>query len=281
MQCVHEFLCTQVALSHFENHLSLSNVEQAIRDQYDLFAQEINYEKLKGLRSDFYESSSDISLFHLFQNAFKYSSHHKEAYSDIKNLFFEINNYFEQIVFHCNEILISIEIVVHNYISFCASLMIESDYGIAAAAYELFKALKFYQKKNIFDPLIQITEQAQCVKSAIENIVLKSIYFQEHTVTSYIKKLQKPMFLLQVSLPEMCNLKTYLTNSYGNVQKTMQVRLNMYHQQKYFKTMENDEIKKLFLKYFSDLLALYLLCKDVKSIFEDLLINFRSFIYEI
>ena len=280
MELIRELLCAQIGLFHFENDIDLAKIEQTITDQYDLVIKEIKYDKLKTLGSDFYNSNSDISLFYLFQNAFQYAICNEDAYMDIKKIFFEMFNCFEQIVFFCNKIVISIEAVVLDYISFYKCLMQDCDYE--KAAYAILKSSNSYQMENIFVPLEHIASRIQSVKCVTEEIVSKYTPFQENFQTGHIKRLRKPMFLLHTSLPQLSSSKMYVIESFKKVEQTMSGRFMMHTvKQTHYKSWKNDETKKLFLKSYSNLLALCLCCKDVKNVFEDLLIKLRSMMHEI
>ena len=276
---IRKLLSAQIGLFHFENCINLTNSEKAIEDQYHLLNEEIEYGKLKALNSDFYDSSSDNSLFYLFHDAFGYANSHKEAYLDIKNVMFEMVKLLERIVLHFNNIVISIQTALFNYISAYKCLMQDSDYE--QAAYAILGSINDYQMETIFLPLKQIAEQPLSVKATIEKIVLKYIPLQEHFETGYIKNLQKPICLLRNSLLELFNTTTYVTSAYENMKEAMKGRMMNTVKQAHLKSWENQETKKSFLKYYSKLLALCLTCKDVKNVFEDLLINFRSLIHEI
>ena len=280
MERIRKLLSAQIGLFHFESCINVTNVEQIIVAKYDLMIKDIQYDKIKTLSSDFYDSNSETSLFHHFQNALRYTNHHREAYSDIKKIMFEIIDCFVQIVLHCNKITISIEALLVNFISFYECLM--QDYDYERTAYEILQSLNDYQAKNIFFPLERIAEQPQCIKSTIEKVVSKYIPLQEQleTTLAHIKNLHKPMFLLQTSLPELS--KAHANESYERVKEAIRGRFMMHTvKEKNSKSWGNHETRKLFLEYYSNLLALCLSCKDVKGVFEDLLINFQSLIHEI
>ena len=75
-----KLLSAQIGLFYFENCINLTNSEKVIEDQYHLLNKEIEYGKLMALISDFYDSSSDNSLFYLFHDSLGYANRHKEAY---------------------------------------------------------------------------------------------------------------------------------------------------------------------------------------------------------
>ena len=280
MECVHELLCSQIGLFHLESDIDLTNIEQAIIKKYNTFKKEIKHEKLATLSSDFYDVNSDIGLFHLFRNAFEYATRNEfEACSDIKKIFFEMLNCFEKIVIYCDKIVVSIEAVTLNYISFYQYLMQDCDYE--KVAYVILKSLNRYQTINVFVPLEQMAAQTKSIKSITEEMVLKYTPFQEKFETGHIKKLQKPTFLLQTSLTELLSTKTYVTESFEKVEEAINGRFMMHTvKETHFKSWKNAETKTLFLKCYTNLLGLILCCKDVKSIFEDLLIKFRSMMHE-
>ena len=280
MEQIRKLLSAQIGLFHFESCINLTNVEQNIVAKYDLMIKDIQYDKIKTLSTDFFNSNSETSLFHLFQNALRYTNHRIEVYSDIKKIVFEMVVCFEQIVLHCSKITISIEVLLVNFISFYECLM--QDYDYERTAYEILQSLNDYQAINIFSPLERIAEQPQYIKSTIEKVVSKYTPLQEQLelTLAHIKRMHKPMFLLQISLPELS--KTHVNESYKRVKEAMRGRFMMHTvKKKNSKSWENHETKKLFLEYYSSLLALCLSCKDVKGVFEDLLINFQSLIHEI
>ena len=259
-------------------HLENCYVEKAITNQYHLLDKEIKYDKLKSFSTDFYDSSRDNSLFYLFHNALDYANSHKEAYSDIKNVLFEMIKLFERMSLHFNKIVISIQTILVNYISFYMCLMQDSDYE--QAAYSVLGSVNDYQMKAIFVPLKQIAEQPTSVKDTIEDLV-ERYTLQEQFETGYIKNLQLPISLLQNSLVELFNTKEYVISAYENLREAMKGRMMNTVKQAHSKSWENHETKKLFMKYYSKLVALCLTCEDVKKIFEDLLFNFQSLIHEV
>ena len=267
---------------HFEINVNRTNFEQAIADRYELFAQKANYKKLTTLGSDFYDISSDIGLFHLFNSAIEYTKYrNEEAYVDIKTTFWKMLNCFEQIVFSCNSIMISIEVILVHFISFYKYLMQDSEYE--KAAYAILQDLNYKQTEDIFVPLEHIAEQQQDVKSTIEEFVLKYTLAKKQFEAGHIKRLQRPVYLLQTSLLGLVtNVTVYVKESYKRAIEAMKGRLMMHTVKRAnSKSWENQETKKLFVEYYTNLLALSLSCKDVKSVFEDLLLNFQSFLHAI
>ena len=122
MDYVRKLLFARVGSFHLEECINLTDhgieIDQAIADQYHVIITEIDYDKLKTLSTDFYDSNSDISVFHLFKNALECTNNQKEAYTDIKNNMFEVVNYFEKIVIYFNKIMVSLETVLVNFIHF-------------------------------------------------------------------------------------------------------------------------------------------------------------------
>ena len=168
MDYVGKLLFAQVGSFHFENSINLTNhdTNQAIADQYHVISTEIEYDKLRTLSRNFYDSNSDTSVFYLFKNALKYANSQTEAYLDIKNIMFGIVNYFERIVIYFNKIMISLEVIVVNFMSFYKCLM--QDYDYENVAFDILKSLDNDQTNGIFKPLGQIAEQAQSVTSTIK-----------------------------------------------------------------------------------------------------------------
>ena len=274
-----------LGLSHFENCINLNNAEKVIKDQYRLFTEKMEYDELKTLSSDFYNRNSEISLCYLFQNAIEYATHcsHGQAYFDIKNILFEMIKSFEQIVFLCNKIVLSAEVVLCNFISSykCLSCPLSQDYEYENAAYAILESLTDYQTENIYVPLKQIAVQPNNIKSTIETTILEYIPLQEKFETDHIMNLRKPIFLLETSLPEIHNTMIHVLSFFEKIKGAVKSRLMHNYRETHSRSWENPVTKKLFLKYYSNLLALCQICKDVKSIFKDLLLNFQSFIHEI
>ena len=225
-------------------HLENCYVEKAIADQHHLLDKEIKYDKLKSFITDFYDNSRDNSLFYLFHDALDYANSHKEAYSDIKNILFEIIKLFERMSLHFNKIVISIQNVLVKYISFYMCLMQDSDYE--QAAYSILGSVNDYQTVTIFDPLELIAEQPLSVKATIEDLV-ERYTLQEQFGTSYIKKFQLPISLMQNSLVELFNTKEYVISAYERLREAVKGRMMNTVKQTHSKSWENHEMKKLFL----------------------------------
>ena len=277
MEHIRKLLPTQIGLLHFENCINLSNSDQAILDQYHLFIKEIKYDKLKILNSDVHDNNS---LLYLFKNALDCASNQasREAYLDVKNLLFDIVNSFEQIVFYCNKIIISIEIILIDFISFYKCLMQHWEYE--NAAYAILLLLNNYQTENVNSSLELIAEQPQKIKSTIEKVIFKYTSLEEKFL-GCLKKLHKVISPLQTSLPEFSANKKYLISSYEMVKEAIKGRMMYAVKETHYKSWEFHETKKLFFKYYSNLIALYASSKDVKCVFEDLLFNLLSFVHEI
>lgn len=268
----------QIGSFNLENCRNHINVEKAIADQHHLLDKEIEYRKLKSFSTDFYDSNSDNSLFYLFHDALGYANSHKEAYSDIKNILFEMVKLFERMSFDFNKIVISIQTVLVNYISVYMCLMQDSDYE--QAAYSMLGSVNDHQMEAIFVSLKLIAEQPLSVKDAVEGSIEKYTLQEQFETAGYIKKMQQSISLLRNSLLELFNTTAYVISAYDRLREAMKGRMMNTVKQAHSRSWENHETKKLLLKYYSNLLALCLTCEDVKNVFEEVLLNFRSVIHE-
>ena len=283
MECNREFLAAQIGSFHFENCIKLHDTDPAkvIMKHYFSIIHGIELDKLKTLSKDFYNRNSDIGIFHLFQNALRYASSQGEAYYDIKSIFFEIVKCIEEIVFHFSKIVISIQAVIINFISFYKCLMQDKSGDYENAAYAILASLDGYQMdwKSIFVSAEQIPLQLQGI---IENFVTKYFPRQEQFEPCHISKLKKPILLLQISLKYLDNTRETVISSYRIIKDAMIGRLNAHTvKQDHFKSWNSHVAKESFLDYYSYLVALCLSCINIKNVLEDLLINLQSMIHEI
>lgn len=260
---------------HFESSINLTNVEQDITDWYEKFTKK---DKLKTVCSNIWNVI--IRLFKQFQKAFEHTNHQEEAYMDSKKILFAIITCFEQILLRCNEIMMSIEVVLVDYISFYKYLM--EDCAYEKAAYAILQSLNGKQTESIFVPLERMAEQMQTINSTVDELVFKYMQLQERFVASQIKKVHEQIRLLQNSLLELIDeAKLNVEGSYERVQGVMKGRLKMHTvKQSHSKSWNNPETRKIFLDYYTKLIALCLSCKEVKGVFADLLTNLQSFIHE-
>ena len=155
------------------------------------------------------------------------------------------------------------------------------DHDYENVAFDILKGLNDDQTNGIFKPLGQIAEQSQGVKSNIEKYVSKYIAFQEQVQAGCIAKLHKPLQIVQHSLTELFNTKKYVSSSYENIKDSMEGRFAVQTvKQANLASWKSLEARKSYLKYYGDLIALCSSCKDVKSVFEDILIKFKTLTYE-
>ena len=148
------------------------------------------------------------------------------------------------------------------------------------AAYAILLLLNDYQTENVNSSLELIAEQPQKIKSTIEKVIFKYTSLEEKFL-GCLKKLHKVTSPLQTSLPEFSANKKYLISSYEMVKEAIKGRMMYAVKETHYKSWEFHETKKLFFKYYSNLIALYASSKDVKCVFEDLLFNILSFVHEI
>ena len=192
-----------------------------------------------------------------------------------------MQNFFERVVLISNNVILSIEAILVDFISFYKYLMQDCDYE--KAAYVILQSLNYKQKEDIFAPLEQISEEPQSVLHTIEELVSKNTLIKRRFKVGHIKKLKKPINLLRTTLRGLVTIATvHVEESYKRMIVTIKERLSMHTvKQANFRSWENQETKKLYADYYVNLIALSLSCKNVKSVFEYLLLNFQSVMHDI
>lgn len=273
MDSIRESLCVQMFCENEQR--SYKELESEVYDQYNQMQNEISkYGQFLRLSRDF-NCNVDTSFSFLFSNAFSCAKGDSEVYFVIRKIFFKTMCACQQVVISLNRTVGSIETMGTTLVSFYKYLQKPSKQGNG-----IFAHMKEFQCEII---IISVLTAAKEIQSLLFFMNEVKYTYQEHDICDKLYKLLLPVKIIQFCLDELSNTKYYMDLYYSTLESALYVddsiNDDMY---RYADTpWKNSTTNKLFIKYFSSILATKLLCLDFIKEIEQLRDNFRCMIHHL
>ena len=268
-----ELLCVQMFC---ENEEFVRKLESEIDDQYIQIRKEVcKYDQLQGLNKLF-NSKIDISFPTLFANAFGCAGSNSEMYHAIREIFFKTMFTCQRIVIFLNRTAGAIETGAITLISFYKFMLKGSKQKNTANC--IFEQFKEFQSQSITASVLEAAKEVQSLISSINKNKLK---YLEHEMCDKLYKLLQPLKIMQFCLDELSNTNHYMDMYYNILQNALFEDNCANGDTNADTAWENSTTSKLFLKYFSSVLASRLLCLDFVNEIEQLRDNFRCMIHNL